>query len=126
MFAVDNALRKYSIVSNTQFLSIVVFCIFNVALYILSNFLLISKLLFASSWTNFDCDNDLSKYIVNKHILEKEDGGDGVEYKYGIDNYAYSTAIHGALKHEIKLREQEIKGLKEEIESLKNEIKKTK
>jgi hypothetical protein len=71
-------------------------------------------------------DNDLSKYIVNKHILEKEDGGDGVEYKYGIDNYAYSTAIHGALKHEIKLREQEIKGLKEEIESLKNEIKKIK
>lgn len=59
---------------------------------------------------------DLSRYILVKHKLNNG------EYKYGVDNYAYTTAIHGALQHEIKLREnleKEIEDLKQQIKSLK-------
>ena len=66
--------------------------------------------------------NDLSRYIIYKHPLEEE-GGEKGEYRYGIDNYAYTTAIHGALKHEISIREEEIKDLRKEIEDLKNRLK---
>lgn len=66
--------------------------------------------------------NDLSRYIIYKHPLEEE-GGEKGEYRYGIDNYAYTTAIHGALKHEISIREKEIKDLRKEIEDLKNMLK---
>ena len=66
--------------------------------------------------------NDLSRYIIYKHPLEEE-GGEKGEYRYGIDNYAYTTAIHGALKHEISIREEEIKDLRKEIEDLKNMLK---
>ena len=66
--------------------------------------------------------NDLSRYIIYKHPLEEE-GGEKGEYRYGIDNYAYTTAIHGALKHEISIREGEIRDLRKEIEDLKNMLK---
>ena len=66
--------------------------------------------------------NDLSRYIIYKHPLEEE-GGEKGEYRYGVDNYAYTTAIHGALKHEISIREEEIKDLRKEIEDLKNMLK---
>ena len=61
--------------------------------------------------------NELSKYI-----LIKDEVSDG-DYIYGIDNYAYTTAVHGALKYEIKLREMENLELRREIEDLKQEIK---
>lgn len=63
---------------------------------------------------------DLSRYILVKHKLNND------EYKYGVDNYAYTTAILGALKHEIDLREQEISELRKEIEDLKQQVKELK
>ena len=68
-------------------------------------------------------DSELAKYILIKDELEDEDGNKTDEYIYGVDNYAYTTAIHGALKHEIKLREKEIEDLRKEIKDLKQKIK---
>ena len=67
-------------------------------------------------------DSELAKYILIKDELEDEDGNKIGEHIYGIDNYGYTTAIHGALQHEIKLREnleKEIVDLKQQIKSLK-------
>ena len=64
-------------------------------------------------------DSELAKYILIKDELENEDGKPTGEHIYSIDNYAYSTAIHGALQHEIELREK----LEKEIEDLKQQIK---
>ena len=64
-------------------------------------------------------DNELAKYILIKDELEDEEGKPTGEHIYSIDNYAYSTAIHGALQHEIELREK----LEKEIEDLKRQIK---
>ena len=70
-------------------------------------------------------DSELAKYILIKDELEDEDGNKTGEHIYSVDNYAYTTAIHGALQHEIKLRQElhnKIESLKQEIESLKQEI----
>ena len=67
-------------------------------------------------------DSELAKYILIKDELEDGDGNKTNEHIYGVDNYAYTTAIHGALQHEIKLREK----LEKEIEDLKQQIKKLK
>ena len=67
-------------------------------------------------------DSELAKYILIKDELEDEGGNKTGEHIYGIDNYGYTTAIHGALQHEIKLREnleKEIEDLKQQIKSLK-------
>ena len=64
-------------------------------------------------------DNELAKYILTKDDILDEDGNSTDDFIYGIDNYAYTTAIHGALQHEIKLREN----LEKEIEDLKQQIK---
>ena len=67
-------------------------------------------------------DNELAKYILTKDDILDEDGNNTDGFIYGIDNYAYTTAIHGALQHEIKLREnleKEIEDLKQQIKSLK-------
>ena len=67
-------------------------------------------------------DNELAKYILTKDDILDEDGNNTNDFIYGIDNYAYTTAIHGALQHEIKLREsleKEIEDLKQQIKSLK-------
>ena len=64
-------------------------------------------------------DSELAKYILIKDELEDEDGKPTGEHIYSVDNYAYSTAIHGALQHEIELREK----LEKEIEDLKQQIK---
>ena len=69
-------------------------------------------------------DNELAKYILTKDDVLDEDGNSTDDFIYGIDNYAYTTAIHGALQHEIMLREKEISSLKEEIRELKNQINK--
>ncbi|MBQ4061122.1 MAG: hypothetical protein IJD46_03760, partial [Bacilli bacterium] len=67
-------------------------------------------------------DSELAKYILIKDELEDEDGNKTGEHIYSIDNYGYTTAIHGALQYEIKLREnleKEIEDLKQQIKSLK-------
>lgn len=69
-------------------------------------------------------DNELAKYILTKDDVLDEDGNSTDDFIYGIDNYAYTTAIHGALQHEIMLREKEISSLKEEIRELKNQVNK--
>lgn len=69
-------------------------------------------------------DNELAKYILTKDDILDEDGNNTDDFIYGIDNYAYTTAIHGALQHEIMLREKEISSLKEEIKELKNQVNK--
>lgn len=63
--------------------------------------------------------SELAKYILVKEEVEDEDGKPTGEYKYAIDDYAYATAIHGALKHEIELRDRQIEELKQEIAELK-------
>ena len=64
-------------------------------------------------------DNELGKYILTKHYEKDSD-----EFIYGIDNYSYTTALHGALQREIKLREElqkQVDELRKEIENLKKE-----
>lgn len=64
-------------------------------------------------------DNELGKYILTKHYKKDSD-----EFIYGIDNYSYTTALHGALQREIKLREElqkQVDELRQEIENLKKE-----
>ena len=68
--------------------------------------------------------NELAKYILVKEEVEDEDGNPTNEYKYAIDDYAYATAIHGALKYEIELRDKQIEELRQEIEELKRLITK--
>ena len=65
-------------------------------------------------------DSELAKYILIKD--ETEDG----DYVFGVDNYAYTTAIHGALQHEIELRDKQFEELKKENENLKNELQELK
>lgn len=65
-------------------------------------------------------DSELAKYILIKD--ETEDG----DHVFGVDNYAYTTAIHGALKYEIELRNKQFEELKKENENLKNELQELK
>ena len=65
-------------------------------------------------------DSELAKYILIKDELENG------EHIYGIDNYGYTTAIHGALKYEIELRDKQFEELKKENENLKNELQELK
>ena len=65
-------------------------------------------------------DSELAKYILIKD--ETEDG----DHVFGVDNYAYTTAIHGALQHEIGLRDKQFEELKKENENLKNELQELK
>lgn len=71
-------------------------------------------------------DSELAKYILIKDELEDEDGNKTGEHIYGIDNYGYTTAIHGALQHEIELRDKQFEELKKENENLKNELQELK
>ena len=69
-------------------------------------------------------DNELGKYIIRKDTLIDDNGKSTNECIYGIDNYAYTTAIHGALKHEIAVRENEIETLKQQVRDLQQQVKK--
>ena len=69
-------------------------------------------------------DNELGKYIIRKDTIIDDNGKSTNECIYGIDNYAYTTAIHGALKHEIAVRENEIETLKQQVKDLQQQIKK--
>lgn len=62
--------------------------------------------------------NELGKYLLIKDKLNDEDGNPTDEYIYGIDNYAYTSAVHGALKHEIELRDRQIELLEDRIAKL--------
>ena len=66
-------------------------------------------------------DYDCSKYVLNYSEYKDEEIGETKDY-YGIDAYAFSSAIMGALKHEISLREKENDELKQEINELKQEL----
>ena len=68
-------------------------------------------------------DSELAKYILIKDELEDEDGNKTGEHIYSVDNYAYTTAIHGALIHEIELRDKQIEELRQEIAELKQLLK---
>ena len=68
-------------------------------------------------------DSELAKYILIKDELEDEDGKPTGEHIYSVDNYAYTTAIHGALIHEIELRDKQIESLINRIEDLENKTK---
>lgn len=69
-------------------------------------------------------DSELAKYILIKDELEDEDGNKTGEYIYSVDNYAYTTAIHGALIHEIELRDKQIEELQEENKELEERLAK--
>ena len=69
-------------------------------------------------------DSELAKYILIKDELEDEDGNKTGEYIYSIDNYAYTTAIHGALIHEIELRDKQIEEKDKQIEELEERLAK--
>ena len=69
---------------------------------------------------NYDC----SKYVLTYSEYIDEETGEIKDY-YGIDAYAFSSAIMGALKQEILYREllqNEVDKLKQDIESLKNNL----
>lgn len=63
-------------------------------------------------------DNELGKYLLTKDDLHDDEGKPNGEYIYGVDNYAYTTAVHGALKHEIELRDRQIELLEQRIAKL--------
>jgi hypothetical protein len=65
-------------------------------------------------------NSELAKYILIKDEL------DNGKHIYGVDNYAYTTAIHGALQYEIELRDKQYEELKKENENLKNELQELK
>ena len=66
-------------------------------------------------------DYDCSKYVLTYSEYTDEETGETKDY-YGIDAYAFSSSIMGALKHEISLREKENDELKQEINELKQEL----
>lgn len=66
-------------------------------------------------------DYDCSKYVLTYSEYTDEETGEIKDY-YGIDAYAFSSAIMSALKHEISLREKENDELKQEINELKQEL----
>ena len=69
---------------------------------------------------NYDC----SKYVLTYSEYTDEETGETKDY-YGIDAYAFSSAIMGALKQEILYREllqNEVDKIKQDIESLKNNL----
>ena len=62
---------------------------------------------------------DILDYECSKYILSYSEEYD----TYGINDYGFTTALMGALKHEIQLRDAQMKMLEDKIELLKNEIK---
>ena len=62
---------------------------------------------------------DILGYECSKYILSYSEEYD----TYGINDYGFTTALMGALKHEIQLRDAQMKMLEDKIELLKNEIK---
>ena len=67
-------------------------------------------------------DSELAKYILIKDDFKDKYGRPTGEYIFGVDNYAYTTAIHGALQHEIELRDKQIDELEERIAKLEEQL----
>ena len=64
-------------------------------------------------------------YVVNQDVL-RDENGDLISDRYGIDAYNYASAILGGLQEEIKVRDAQYEELKNEIQELKqiiNELK---
>ena len=64
-------------------------------------------------------------YVVNQDIL-RDEHGELISDRYGIDAYNYASAILGGLQEEIKVRDAQYEELKNEIQELKqiiNELK---
>ena len=62
---------------------------------------------------NYDC----SKYILTHSEFTDEETGEQKDY-YGINDYAFTSSIMAALKHEIELRDKQIELLEERIAKL--------
>ena len=65
------------------------------------------------------------QYVVNQDVL-RDENGEIITDRYGIDAYNYASAILGGLQEEIKVRDAQYEELKNEIQELKqiiNELK---
>ena len=57
-------------------------------------------------------------YVVNQEVM-RDENGDLISDRYGIDAYNYASAILGGLQEEIKVRDEQYEELKKENEDLK-------
>ena len=57
-------------------------------------------------------------YVVNQEIM-RDENGELISDRYGIDAYNYASAILGGLQEEIKVRDEQYEELKKENEDLK-------
>ena len=57
-------------------------------------------------------------YVVNQDVL-RDENGETISDRYGIDAYNYASAILGGLQEEIKVRDEQYEELKKENEDLK-------
>ena len=62
-------------------------------------------------------------YVVNQDIL-RDENGELISDRYGIDAYNYASAILGGLQEEIKVRDEQYEELKKENENLKARLEK--
>ena len=60
-------------------------------------------------------------YVVNQEVM-RDENGDLISDRYGIDAYNYASAILGGLQEEIKVRDAQYEELKKENEDLKNRL----
>ena len=57
-------------------------------------------------------------YVVNQEVM-RDENGELISDRYGIDAYNYASAILGGLQEEIKVRDEQYEELKKENEDLK-------
>ena len=62
-------------------------------------------------------------YVVNQDVL-RDENGELISDRYGIDAYNYASAILGGLQEEIKVRDEQYEELKKENEDLKARLEK--
>ena len=60
-------------------------------------------------------------YVVNQDVL-RDENGELISDRYGIDAYNYASAILGGLQEEIRIRDNQYEELKKENEDLKNRL----
>ena len=62
-------------------------------------------------------------YVVNQEVM-RDENGEIISDRYGIDAYNYASAILGGLQEEIKVRDEQYEELKKENEDLKARLEK--
>lgn len=62
-------------------------------------------------------------YVVNQDVL-RDENGELISDRYGIDAYNYASAILGGLQEEIRIRDEQYEELKKENEDLKARLEK--